>query len=239
MPTNATALSEKDRILRRIKKCLALSRSDNENEAASALRQARALMERHGITMADASKPDIDVLDTSEGKRSRASLTNSELMLFSVVGEFFGCTVFSSNNWPVIVGEAPSPEIAQYASGTLLRQLRQNRKQAIDRLESTIGSQLGTSGKREFNDAYNRTWIYAVSKKVEAFAGTMHPEISVLHLDAVKKHWSMEQDVPMRSVRAAKDSPISDYAHLLGATDGKNAQLHHGVSAGPQQAMLQ
>lgn len=43
----------KTKILDKIKKCLALSKSSNANEAATALRHAQALMRQHGITEAD------------------------------------------------------------------------------------------------------------------------------------------------------------------------------------------
>ena len=45
-----------DPIIGKIKKCLSLSQSDNPHEAASALRQAQALMRKHGldeVTMAN------------------------------------------------------------------------------------------------------------------------------------------------------------------------------------------
>lgn len=42
--------SDKARILEKIKKCLALGKSSNANEAAAALRQAQKLMAKHGIT---------------------------------------------------------------------------------------------------------------------------------------------------------------------------------------------
>ena len=38
-----------DPIIGKIKKCLSLSQSDNPHEAASALRQAQALMRKHGL----------------------------------------------------------------------------------------------------------------------------------------------------------------------------------------------
>ncbi len=41
---------DKERILEKIKKCLALSKSANEHEAAQALKQAQALMREYGIT---------------------------------------------------------------------------------------------------------------------------------------------------------------------------------------------
>lgn len=40
---------DREKALARIKKCLALSKSPNEHEAAAALRQAQKLMEAHGI----------------------------------------------------------------------------------------------------------------------------------------------------------------------------------------------
>ncbi len=50
------------KILGKIKKCLALSSSDNPHEAAAAMRQAHALMAAHGvsaeqITMDGAAQP--------------------------------------------------------------------------------------------------------------------------------------------------------------------------------------
>lgn len=36
--------------LSKIKKCLALSSSDNPHEAAAAMRQAKALMDKHGVS---------------------------------------------------------------------------------------------------------------------------------------------------------------------------------------------
>lgn len=44
---------DKERAIARIKKCLALSKSPNEHEAAAALRQAQKLMASHGISEED------------------------------------------------------------------------------------------------------------------------------------------------------------------------------------------
>lgn len=44
---------DREKALNRIKKCLALSKSPNEHEAAAAMRQAQKLMEAHGICEED------------------------------------------------------------------------------------------------------------------------------------------------------------------------------------------
>lgn len=51
-------MSDKAKILDKIKKCLALSKSPEPHEAAAALRQARKLMEIHGIDEHDLSDAD-------------------------------------------------------------------------------------------------------------------------------------------------------------------------------------
>lgn len=44
---------DRETLLKKIKKCLALGKSSNEHEAAAALRQAQKLMEMHGLTEED------------------------------------------------------------------------------------------------------------------------------------------------------------------------------------------
>ena len=49
-----------DRILRKIERCLALSRSANEHEAGTALRQAQHLMDEYGVSEIDVAASTID-----------------------------------------------------------------------------------------------------------------------------------------------------------------------------------
>ena len=62
---------EHEKIIDKIKKCLALSNSDNPHEAAAALRQAQKLMEMHNLTELDISLSDVQECSAkapSEGK---------------------------------------------------------------------------------------------------------------------------------------------------------------------------
>lgn len=54
-PMSAQQIDEKklERAIRKIKHCLALAQSANENEAATALRQAQALMREYRLTEMD------------------------------------------------------------------------------------------------------------------------------------------------------------------------------------------
>lgn len=57
---------DKEKVLDKIKKCLALGRSANEHEAAQALRQAQALMEKYKV-----NAEDIALSKVSEQKADR------------------------------------------------------------------------------------------------------------------------------------------------------------------------
>lgn len=50
---------DKEKVLDKIKKCLALGKSANEHEAAQALKQAQALMPKYEISDADVALSDI------------------------------------------------------------------------------------------------------------------------------------------------------------------------------------
>ena len=58
---------EHEKIIDKIKKCLALSNSDNPHEAAAGLRQAQKLMQMHGL-----NELDIELSDVQE-MRAKAS----------------------------------------------------------------------------------------------------------------------------------------------------------------------
>ena len=78
----------RDEALKKIKKCLAMSRSANEAEAATALRQAQKLMEQFKL-----EETDISLLDVGEAKaRASSSAANAwELRLVRLVASAFGC----------------------------------------------------------------------------------------------------------------------------------------------------
>lgn len=230
--------TQHERILRRIKKCLSLAQSDNEHEAAAALRQARALMEKHGIDWQEARQPELSVLDKSTGKSGTCAMTEWEVRLYNMIADFFGCTLYLSNRWPVLVGVAPAPTIAQYAADTLLRQLRRNRKDALESLEFKR-RRLRVGERREFNLAYSAAWICAVSEKVSDFAQGVTPEASREHEAAIGRYWSMD-NIPNRefSGRTLRQSPLTTFAVHAGSTAGAQAQLHHGVNDAPAQPRI-
>ncbi len=79
------------KILSKIKKCLALSTSDNPNEAATALRQAHALMAAHGVSTEQITMADIGEASAKSRTMARSKPAHWEGALASTVGRAFGC----------------------------------------------------------------------------------------------------------------------------------------------------
>ncbi len=167
---------DRESALKRIRKCLALADSEEPHEAAAALRQARALMEKFDVTESEAELSDITESSClSSGKRAAPVW---EAVLARVVGETFGCRVLHSSGRPRersyvrpflssqsdyyrttygngslhFVGVQPTAEIARYAFEALRRQLR--------RARASYRAKLGGSGPRL--DAFVIGWVMAV-----------------------------------------------------------------------------
>jgi len=69
--------------LRKILACLRLAKSSNPNEAASALRQARAMMEKYGLTEDDALASEIRDCEAATG--FRGGLIPQSLVALAVI----------------------------------------------------------------------------------------------------------------------------------------------------------
>lgn len=225
----------KDRILRRIKKCLALSKSSNEHEAAAALRQAKALMVKHHIEMSEAELPELEVLDGLDGKVRPASYTQVEINLIGIVCSFFECSVMFHCKWPVIAGQSPAPAIADYAIKVLIRQMRSNRKDALQNLEETHlgpGWKLSRGKRSEFNHSYGMAWNYAVQNKVKEFASQIHPDLKKAQNDALRKHFNLSDSSVVKELetRSIKENELTRLAVRAGVEDGKKAQLNQGMN---------
>jgi len=224
------------RIMRRIKKCLALSKSDNEHEAAMALRQAKKLMEEYGISMGRAEEPEVDVRDLSEGKIARCNMLDHELGLYITIADFFGCIMLMRNRWPVFAGEAPAPEIAEYAAVTLLRQLRRNRKEFVEDTKRLIPNPTRAQ-VRTMNQTFGTAWVYSASKKIEAFAQGVTEKNRGIYTRAVAGEEPIREH-QMRGTGTIKGNPLAELALIAGQVEGRKAELNHGMHGSEPQPLL-
>lgn len=119
--------TDTDRILGKIKKCLALAALDNPGEAEAALRQAKKLMEKYGITEAQVKLAEVKAV---EGKappaRDRAS------RLAAMVARAFACQLImhhpSRGGAFEFIGKGHYPELAHYTYSVLWKRLEMESK---------------------------------------------------------------------------------------------------------------
>lgn len=218
-----------ERILDKIKKCLALASSANEHEAAAALRQAQKLMQAHGLT-------DHDVLAAQAGEsgvKAGAAVKPSawETALAIEVGDAFGCrTLFRSGYggiW-VYVGVGAAPEVCSYAFAVLLRQARRARAGYIGNVLKRVKR---ATIKTRRADLFCEGWVQTAASKLTAWQATPDQEEKVAAFIGVK-YPSLRalKATDRNSGRNLRDHEWNDLGR--GQVAGRGAVLNRGVGAG-------
>ncbi|MDT4828020.1 hypothetical protein FQZ97_613850 [compost metagenome] len=217
--------------LEKIKKCLRLAASSNPHEAAAAMRQARALMEKYQVGEADVLMADVQEVTARSG--SKVNPPQWEANLAGTIARAYTCRVIfitGPGNWSFI-GEMA--EVAGYAMALLLRQVRQARRDYIaDKLKRCKPA---TKTKRA--DLFCDAWVWSVRTKVREFAGNQAPSAAV-EAYILKHHPELEDGKP-NDRNAAKgqlsERALKDAANGIRAASG--VQLNHGVGGSEPLAL--
>lgn len=219
------------KILDKIKKCLALAKSDNPNEAATALRQAQALMDKHGVTREALELSDVQAHKTKSGAgKTPPSYIN---MLVHLIKEAFAVEVVFKSSYNFFdgydhsvefIGMNGSPEVAGYAYEVLLRQLKKGR---ADHLK-TLSKRLKRVTKTLRGDLYAQGWISSVHKQIVA---QPIPEKE----SAIIQRWKDENYSNLTTLKT-KDRTDKARSHDVnsfyqGKADGEKVNFHSGVKA--------
>ena len=206
------------KIFDKIKKCLELSKSSNENEAAVALSQARKLMDLHQVTMDD--------IDLSVVKRERQSSVAKErppvwetTLALDIAAIFGCCSTFGYGKYSFI-GLHGAPGIAAYAFAVLLRQVLKKRYEYI----RTLDKRMKRTTKTRKADAYCFGWVLTATKKVKEKELTLEEQILIEKYINTCMQVSGEMK-PTNRIDLDKDiNSIID-----GQTDGAKVNYFHGV----------
>lgn len=221
-------MSNRDKIIDKIKKCLALSASSNEHEAAAALRQARKLMEAHGISDLDMQAAE------AEERRAKSSVTAKpaawESTLAHRVADAFGCRlIFAAGYWArraewMFIGCGAAPEVAQYAFTVLLRQVKRARAEHIKANLKRCKS--ATKTRRA--DLFCEGWVRSVAGKIAAFASSEKQSAAIDAFVAVRyPELSNLVTANRNDGRKLRDHEYGDL--VAGGLAGRDAQLNRGM----------
>lgn len=216
--------ADREKIIDKIKKCLALAKSSNEHEAATALRQAQKLMQLHSITDLDVEHADIQ----EEGTRAGAAQKPSrwECRLATRVASAFDCSVFFAcarqvGRW-VFVGATPSGEIARYAFDVLFRQVKRARANYV---KTSLKRCTTTRTRRA--DLFCEGWVITATELVKRFAGS---EAAQARITAYLEHKHELASFQGSNRNAGRNLTERDYGDMqAGYRAGRGAQFNRGV----------
>ncbi|WP_046018252.1 DUF2786 domain-containing protein [Marinomonas sp. S3726] len=218
-----------DRILDKIKKCLALAKSSNGNEAATALRQAQILMEKHGVNQSTIDLSDVNSQTSGAGKSQNPPRYHQHLV--STIAEAFAVKPIYHPSYKgtdiEFIGFDSQPEVATYCYEVLYRQLIKDRKNYMGTL-----SRYKRANKVRKADLFAEAWVLGVYAKVMKFALTEKQE-ELVDLYIKQQHGKTEK---MKS-REHKVKKEDHSARLEGRLAGHNANLHSGMGEDKRTAL--
>lgn len=222
--------NERERIVRKIQRCLALSQSSNSNEAEMAMRQAQAMMRNYRLTEADIHAESVSQTERHTGL---ARLSDWQRSLANTAATTFGCRVIQSHIPGrqykfVFIGVMPAAELAAYAYDSLLAQIKTARKTFTSQHKTTRGQA----------DDFCRGWVMAVHRQVEDFAkATTTHESNALMVIAQRDDAAITAYIKNKMGKAGQvkeRKPELDPAALsLGYHSGKAAKIHQGIQTAP------
>ncbi len=240
------------KILSKIKKCLALSSSSNPNEAAVALKQAHALMEKYGISTEQIQMADIGEAAVRSKTMARDKPAHWEMRLAAVVGLAFGCEILVERNVTssdalkkhlnngayVYVGLKHQAEVASYTAAVLIRRCKAARQKWISDNLSDLNVK-GVKGVKakitRMGDMFAQGWVESIRRLVNEFANP--PEVS----SAIRGYIEAKN---VRGPAPARGAPSGDIgraekaAILMGADAAAGESLHRPMeSAGAQLSL--
>lgn len=218
--------TERERIVRKIQRCLALSQSSNPNEAEMAMRQAQAMMRTYRLTEADIHAETVSHTRRSTGL---ARMSDWQRSLANTAATAFGCMVLQSHvpgsqYHFVFVGVMPAAELAAYAYDALLEQIKAARKTFTTQHRAT----------RAQADAFCRGWVIAVHRQVKDFAkaNTAQESNALLVItqrdEAAIKAYIDNKMGKVGQVKERKQA-LDPTALHMGYATGKEAKIHQGI----------
>lgn len=224
-------MKNKQKIIKKILKCLSLASSSNEHEAAIALGQAQKLMTKYGI-----SELDVDIATVTESSVTTCRTSRPPVWmrrLAELVSKAFGVDYFhygkQGTNRYTFVGIGAAPEIAGYSFTVLRRQLTKARENWI---KQRYGKRGRVSMRTRKGDLFAIAWVSSIEKMVTEFA------MSVKTKKKIDKYLKVHYPELTMHVNKIIDVKSGDGEALLaGFSSAKGVRLYHGMN-GKQQQLL-
>ncbi|MBA1195581.1 DUF2786 domain-containing protein [Pseudomonas plecoglossicida] len=241
--------SKLERVIRKIKRCLALSKSSNENEAATAMRQAQSLMREYRLTEMDVRLSDVGEVESGKVRASRRPTWDRHLS--SIVAQAFGVKALSRKHWcdssarvvdrAMFVGVTPAPQIALYAYEALLTKLTLARREYVSQVRA--GKPRSSYSPATAGDHFALAWVSAVHGKIYDLVPRGEEDPALAHhssgcdLVAVETQDNalIEQYLAGREIskaRKVREVDLDLNAQIAGLLAGQRVELNPGLATG-------
>lgn len=249
MSTEKLSESALERVIRKIKRCMALAQSSNETEAATALRQAQGLMRKYQLTEMDVQLSDVGEVNSSHSRTTRRPAWDRDLG--AVVADVFDCKALTMKHWcvssqrpverAVFVGVTPSQHIALYAYETLLTKLKLARKEYVSGVRA--GKFRSACSPETAGNHFATAWVGQVYGKLKRLVpqGESDPQIekdsegrdlAVIQKEsmALIESYLASQEIGQRRKRPEVELDLD--AQIAGMLAGMRVDLHAGLATG-------
>lgn len=212
--------NRREKLISRLKKCLALSASPEPHEAAAALRHAQKLMRELGLTEADLLG--LELADALVKTREGFGACRTMNFLTSIVMEAFGVQCIYERNPGTAnrlnvryVGPRDRVLLAEYSHRVVWRAMQG----AWDTFLTQRPWLKGDGGKRQ---ALHLGWLVGVREKVEAI---VPPEEET----AAVNRWIVQRYGELVPGKAVKQKPVNAAAFNAGVEAAEDFSLHTPV----------
>ncbi len=236
-----------ERAIRKIKHCLALSQSANENEAATALRQAQALMREYRLTEMDVKLSDVGEVESQFSRNERRPAWDQQLS--ASVAAAFNCSSLRVREWckaknrvverASFIGVTPSQHIALYAYEALLTKLKLARKQYAAGVRS--GKYRSSYSAETAGDHFALAWVAEVYGKLLALVPQSDDEtratsdgLGLIAVQSQDKALIAEylSNITIGKARKSQEIELDLDAQIAGMLAGRKADLNAGIAPG-------
>lgn len=229
-----------DDALRKIKKCLALAadRAADANVAASAMRQAQALMAEFGIVADDARLSDVC---QAEGKAPTKKTTRWEAALARAIASALGCELMWNQTAVmgarlsitdvkvVFIGIGSSASIAAYAWDVLARQCVKARKAHMAKQPARCK----TSTLTARGDMFAYGWVLTATATLKDLAVSE----SQRALMCAYKQQAFPDSTSFKPADRAKGRNVSTNDFADGLQAGRDARLARAIAGTSRQLL--
>ncbi len=217
-----------EKILEKIKKCMALANDKNatENEAAVALKQAKALMDEYHITDTDLVLSNVKEYGINTAK----ILPQWHWNLIHLCCRVFNCDAYHRQHYGLksqmkFIGVGNNAEMCTYAYEVLIRQLKKAR---LNFIKTQLNRVKIAKNKTYRADQFCDGWVYSVCSLLRGF---IQPDQAQEDLIKQYKEERLTLIVAKtRDIKKIANHVINANDHLAGMDAGKNAELHRAAT---------